>query len=347
MINIKKTFLLSIIVSISTLFFAGCGTPKVPDIDQMSKDLVAINAANFDIRYQYDSSVKTESFDVSSIELVKRKTDDESGVDTAYISAILDNEYYTVNADYTLTYNLYDEGGWILDEYEVTDYSIDAKANPLPVEEINFTRLALRGGFHEADFINNETGITEDGYFYNTLSFEGTHGYAGMTLYTTGTYDFIFKNGVWYENYRIDSMQYDLSPMLRSWTWNSDKNDDYISLTIHDLRIISDYRAEITYEYSSYTDKTYIHAPDYTTSERIANISTETISYDDKNITVFEDTYSIPSTFSFNVVLGQSNDPMTVDTHDYYNIAYLELNTVNGVVIDHVRDYEYSGDVFY
>lgn len=315
MINIKKTFLLSIIVSISTLFFAGCGTPKVPDINQMTEDLIATNSANFDITYQYDSSAKKEFFDVNSVELVKRKTDEDAGIDTVYVIATLDNEYYTASANYTLTYNLYDEGGWILDEFKITDYSIFAKSNPIPEYEISLTRLALRGKFHEAEITDNRSETKEDGQFCNTLSFEGIKGFSGITLYTTGTYSFIFEDGVWYEEYHIDSVQYDLSPMLGTWVWTGENYDDYLSITIEDLRIIDEENAEITYSYYSSTTNN----PNHVISENNSPTSTKTIRYFQKNRDIFEDTYSIPNSFSVDVVLGQPISPTFQDRFAYWN----------------------------
>lgn len=324
--KLKKLLLMATIIIMAIFLFTGCGTPKVPDIDQMAEDLAATNSTNFNISYQYDSSVKTEFLDVSSVELIKRKTDEDAGIDTAYIVAMLDNEYYTASVNYTLTYNLYDEGGWILDEYEVTDYSIDAKSNPLPVEEINFTRFALRGVFHETDFINNESGTTEDGHFYNTLSFEGINGYLGMSLYTTGTYSFIFENGVWFEEYHIDSVQYDLNPMLGTWIWTGTNYDDYLSITIEDLHIIDDENAEIVYNYNSSTNNT----PGHITSKRSESSLTQTIPYSTEDIKIFEDIWTVPSSFYLDVVLGQPVSPLFQDGIMYYNEVRVSLSTEMG-----------------
>ena len=68
----------------------------------------------------------TQSMEVDSIEIEKRKIDD--GLDTVYCSVITENDSYRATTDCVLYYTLYDQGGWILDNWEAGNIRVTAIA---------------------------------------------------------------------------------------------------------------------------------------------------------------------------------------------------------------------------
>jgi len=105
-----KRILRTIIVS-CMIFLSGCGNTNLNE-----DDMIAGFPEEAKVIYVDQNPIE---LDVENLRIEKRKNDEE--FDTVYCSVIMSNENYSVDADYILYYSYYDEGGWILDNWEKTD----------------------------------------------------------------------------------------------------------------------------------------------------------------------------------------------------------------------------------
>jgi len=103
-------FLLSILCVLSV---SGCGKKPLDEdeiVQSFTEDMKSIEINELGEHLFYD-------LDVNSVEVTQRQTEDR--YDTVYCSVSMGNEKYEYYVDYILYYGFYDEGGWILDDYEV------------------------------------------------------------------------------------------------------------------------------------------------------------------------------------------------------------------------------------
>ncbi|MCM1386012.1 MAG: hypothetical protein NC231_01685 [Bacillus sp. (in: Bacteria)] len=91
---------------------AGCGA-KVADEEKIQTDLTSYK--------QKDFLAADEK--ITEIVIDKRQTEKDDKIDTVWCSVQTEDARCAYEKDFTLTYSLYDEGGWILDEVDVNNRS--------------------------------------------------------------------------------------------------------------------------------------------------------------------------------------------------------------------------------
>lgn len=107
----KKMWCLTIICLFIVLL-TGCGD-GIKDEEQIQVDLESY--------LKKDTSTQNER--VIEVNIEKRKTEENQKLDTVWCNVKTEDEHYSYEKKVILTYNLYDEGGWILDEISVNDSS--------------------------------------------------------------------------------------------------------------------------------------------------------------------------------------------------------------------------------
>lgn len=107
----KKGLLLGILLVLACVFTA-CGTPAEKSEKEIATDLQQTIAA---------SSEAVADFSVSSLEVEKRRTDKDSGVDTVYVWAEVESAVVKGTVGYTMEYVLYDEG-WLLENVSAYEF---------------------------------------------------------------------------------------------------------------------------------------------------------------------------------------------------------------------------------
>ena len=90
---------------------AGCSTSPLSE-SEIQSDLV-----------NHPIFSGTQSTEITSFNIIKRQTSESDKKDIIYISASSQNETFHRNAEYIMTYGLYNDG-WILDNVEVSNESI-------------------------------------------------------------------------------------------------------------------------------------------------------------------------------------------------------------------------------
>lgn len=125
----KKRLCRFILVFGVALLLSGCGDSIVSE-NQMKDDIENYGEANV-VYIDYGSSSDSYYLDVTDLEVNKRQTNEKD--DTVYCTVMMEDENYRYTADYTLYYNYYDEGGWILDDYS-SENSVLTPLVGVPVE---------------------------------------------------------------------------------------------------------------------------------------------------------------------------------------------------------------------
>lgn len=110
----KKNRLLIILggIILGVFELSGCGIEKPLDENEL---LESINGM--------DTELSFVTFD--NLEITKRQTNDESKTDAVYCTISGQSKYADYTVDCILYCNFYDQGGWILDEVEISDYEYD------------------------------------------------------------------------------------------------------------------------------------------------------------------------------------------------------------------------------
>lgn len=121
----KKAFGIFVFLMGMVFFLTACGKPA-PDEAQIKEDLPK------EARVIYiDSGYGSEEIvlDVTEINILKRQTNDKD--DTVYCTIVMANDDYRYSANWVLTYNYYDQGGWILDDWYTEEETNPAEIIPL------------------------------------------------------------------------------------------------------------------------------------------------------------------------------------------------------------------------
>ena len=111
---------------------SGCGGEKTLNENAL---LESINGL--------DTELSFVTFD--NLEITKRQTNDESKTDAVYCTISGQSKYADYTADCILHCNFYDQGGWILDDVEISDYEYDVTSF-LSEEEV--------GNYFDENFYN-------------------------------------------------------------------------------------------------------------------------------------------------------------------------------------------------
>lgn len=157
----KKSVLL-IVFGIAVIL-TGCGK-KAPSEEKIKEDipenLRSVFVRNTD--YEYDEYYV---LDIDNITVNKRQTNEKD--DTVYCTIETSNKDYELIEDCILYYNYYDEGGWILDDYEIESQTVTPLTGvPEELAEIEINKFYF-DDYELTDHLYDsyyETSI----YYYNT-----------------------------------------------------------------------------------------------------------------------------------------------------------------------------------
>lgn len=105
----KKKWLFLVIIVLEMFVFTGCA--KTADEKQIKTDLEAYTGA----------AALTEDEKISGVTIDKRQTEKKEKTDTVWCTIQTEDERCSYEKGFILTYTLYDEGGWMLDEVSVSD----------------------------------------------------------------------------------------------------------------------------------------------------------------------------------------------------------------------------------
>lgn len=245
----KHTYYSRIIALVMSLLFivllGGCGGSKeANNIKKPPKEAkIELDMEVFGLSSITINDVP-ETLEIKKLAITKRLT--ESGYDEAYVSAELKNDYYSVIADYALTYRFYDVGGWCLENGYITNCVV----TPLkPFITDNQFVEAMCSVFSNCTVVDSDFGVLENGNHCSTVSFEATLDYPYFTKRVSGQYVFEFYNNLWNEALFINEAEDDWSKALGSWRYEEGK--DYIDLEIVSIETISDNKALVSYNYST------------------------------------------------------------------------------------------------
>lgn len=152
----KKLLALLLLVLFS-FSLAACGNgennEKTAD-DILIKDL----QTNEIITNCYSSDFVSESsFKYVSHEIIKRQTNLDDKEDIINVSVTAESEYFRAIVDLTVTYNFYDEGGWIADDFFVNNKDITpikAADKSIISQKYNSFKHAIRISYFEDDIKN-------------------------------------------------------------------------------------------------------------------------------------------------------------------------------------------------
>lgn len=113
----KKLLALILFFVFTLVFLTGCETNNANQVakkDKIYSDISGIEELKkcFTSDFVYESDFVCKDF-----EIIKRQTNKEDKEDLVFLNVTMENEYFEIDMDMDLVYNFYDEGGWILDEY--------------------------------------------------------------------------------------------------------------------------------------------------------------------------------------------------------------------------------------
>ena len=110
----RKTicFVLAIVCS---LVLSSCGVSSPPNEAHIKEDLIEAGISSISIDNPFSEYNDYSEFEIQSIEIEKRQTNDKD--DTVYCIVSMENEWYYLEKNLILFYTYYDQGGWILDNY--------------------------------------------------------------------------------------------------------------------------------------------------------------------------------------------------------------------------------------
>lgn len=158
----RKISIIAILLVLVCMFTA-CGAPAEKSQKELTADLQ--QSAVF-------QSEREAQLSISSIEIEKRRTDKEAGVDTIYLWAEVESEVATGRVGYVMQYVLYDEG-WILEE--VTSYEPQSWAFT-PLTGVSQSRADADILEEEAalqwQFVSADTDLEQGICYYNYVAEE-------------------------------------------------------------------------------------------------------------------------------------------------------------------------------
>lgn len=186
---------------------AACGN-AAPDEGQIKKDMPEeARMIYVDSGYGEDEIV----LDVTGVNILKRQTNDKD--DTVYCTISMENEDYRYVANWVLTYNYYDQGGWILDSWLIDEESTPAEIIPLngiPQEKAD---AEMNNYFFDSYTLHNKT-FADDGksiVFDYMVEYTDTYcsynGRAALDYYfhNEGNYAYWENKGVgYYDNWKFN-----------------------------------------------------------------------------------------------------------------------------------------------
>lgn len=210
-----KKILLVIIVIFVLLNFSACSNSRGVSETQIEKDInqLEILQEGF-VSNNYTQSVP---YSVNTFEITKRQTNPDEKNDIIYCNVSISNKFYKSDFSCILTYEFYDKGGWILEDYEFTEVvtipiaSIEKSNVPqIRVVAQNNTYTLTSNDIQDISFIDNDVPCSRITYIYND----------GMISFK-GILDCKFADNGWYFPTKNAAKEFQLIDY--SVDWNSEK----------------------------------------------------------------------------------------------------------------------------
>lgn len=116
----KITIALSLLSLLMLLLLTGCSEKSVSEA-QLKEDLLEQE----EVQTCFSSEFTKESaYSIDTLEITKEQINSESKQHVIYCNFTIKNDYFNVELSAQCTYNFYDKGGWILDEFNVLEKSV-------------------------------------------------------------------------------------------------------------------------------------------------------------------------------------------------------------------------------
>ncbi len=209
----RKKGVLAVILLVLVCVFTACGTPAEKSEKEIAADLQQTIAA---------SGEAVADFTVSSIEVEKRRTDKDSGVDTVYVWADVESAAVKGTVGYTVQYVLYEEG-WLLEnvsayELESWEFSplvgVDEATANADVQEYNEVQWQL---------LNVETDLEQGICTYYYQGEESLYnGYCVEKYDVALEYVFDKNNGLWSEPREHENRYTSWEYLAGTWQTSAD-----------------------------------------------------------------------------------------------------------------------------
>lgn len=149
---------------------------------------------------------KTYAMEMDSFEIEKRKIDED--LDTVYCSVVMKNGLYSVNADCILYYTYYDQGGWILDNWEISNRNVKA-VSALPQVETDMEMS--RYYFNSYKYVSSDFDEDyQESYSVYDVSYEcDNYSYQGQVTLLCWFDGYTWNKSIQYEkgiDWKVDGM---------------------------------------------------------------------------------------------------------------------------------------------
>lgn len=244
---------IQVLLIISLFLLTSCSVSKPPKIEKIKEDMVAeeVNIYKIDGENTY--------FNIVSAEIIKRKTDGNK--DRVYLDVVMENDYYKLTGEYLLYYNLYDVGGWCLDNYNIEEQSIEVKKSPLNDE--TFIRK-VDTELTDIQIKSKKSFTDDEGIYVDEIYFSGEYNIGLYKEIVDVKYTNKFYNSRWFENFEIISKTGNWDNYIGNWdadfqvhTWRDPESYEgtsadlkgHFSLTVEDVQIYDDESIKIDYYY--------------------------------------------------------------------------------------------------
>lgn len=179
-----KTTKLFLSICLLLVFLCACGTAKEATYEQMATDLFSCDAFQ---AFRY-----TNPMEIESLEVEKRQTHAEDGIDTVWVKVAAQNDSVSGIMHYIMTYGLYNDG-WRLDKVEenrTETWSFTPTKGPS--EEL------IAQWLPDGAEIIDDTLWLEDGQENITYSYAESHSYCKTVREECMTFTFDSTNtGLW------------------------------------------------------------------------------------------------------------------------------------------------------
>ena len=136
-----------------------------------NKEKILADISNIDsLKMCYSDDLVYESeYICKDVEIVKRQTNKENKEDFVFCNLVMENDYFRTCVQAELTYNYYDQGGWILDEYIFNIQEVMPIRAPeyelvveLLKEDFGYIYFTPNGEYYNYSLENVETYLEKD-----------------------------------------------------------------------------------------------------------------------------------------------------------------------------------------
>lgn len=208
----KKIARVLILLGGMTLALTAC-QDSVPKEGQIKEDIPE------DMRVIYVDSgfgEETITLDVTEVNILKRQTNEKD--DTVYCTVSMENADYKYTANWVLTYNYYDQGGWILDDWYADEESNTPEIIPLSGISTEIAEAEMNNFYFDSYSLQNEvfggdsgSGYAKATYFDYAVEYTGEY----CSYHGNVSLDYYFENDGNHGYWTCNILDYD-----DDWEWD-------------------------------------------------------------------------------------------------------------------------------